>query len=234
MGVVSIPIKVYKAVSEYGISGSLYHEDCGNKIKQFYECEEHPGEVIEVFSGVDIGGQIVSLDSTTKGELLGRKAPLKVVSSHKLSELSKLMVSNDLVPIGMHEVASALPAKSPLPDDAFATLLNRLRVKRRFLLLSLGISGCERYAALLPNGQLHALAYSEEVREFNEVRGSVNRELAGYMDDKLDELSGDFPVLSLEKISKSVENWFGSQIEIILKPRKGKKKSQSPKVDVMA
>jgi hypothetical protein len=234
-GRLKIPVSVYRATDEYGLPGALYHEGCGGKVRELRYCEDHGNEEVTAFSGVDILGTIVPVNSEIRDKLLGRSDPLKVVSAHKMNQIPQLLLDGLVVNCRYMVQHSALPrngvdlsnAKLPL-----ANLFHRLAAKKLFLLCTVGLSGCKRYALLLPDGQLLTVYYAEELRDFPPVIPMRDKEIASHIDEALDGAMTDFPsVLSLSQIRKKVDNWFHQHITVAMKPRRGKKKSQKEKVN---
>src|SRR5690554_4173299 len=89
LGVVTMPIAVYKASDDFGLPGSLYHQDCGGKVHQKRFCEIHTeDEELVVFSGIAVDDRIVPIGPDLRNELLERKSAFEVVSAHPLSQLS--------------------------------------------------------------------------------------------------------------------------------------------------
>lgn len=235
LGTVKIPVAIYGTFDCFEIEGHLYHEDCDGKIRQKTFCEVHPNlEGPVSYSGIDIGGQIVKVDSELRNTLLDRKAPFIARSVHKLSTLGSFMAENAIVPLAMFEVAPQEPAdpKMSIHHNAMFTLFERMEAKKVFLLCSVGLAGLNRLAILLPGGQLYVLTYREEIREFTDYSGEIDRPLARYVDAFFaGEAATSVPVVSLAKYRKRVASWFAS---VLAPPVVAKKPKTNPKKKVPA
>jgi non-homologous end joining protein Ku len=231
-GLMSIPVAIYKAKDCYELPGSLYHVDCHGKVRQELFCEEHPGEEeIATFSGVIVSNEVVPLDSVMKDQLLGRKDQLEILSSHRLADLPLYISTTCLVPCELYELTgqrnSDLPVNSDGSHDALATLLERLRVKKKFLRLKLGLGGLSRHAILLPNGYLYTLAYEEEMRDKLGVTGNINRYMGKLYDDMIESIEErHFYQPSLAEIDTRVTNWVVGMARRIVAARKKNKKGK--------
>ena len=100
------------------------------------------------------------------------------------------------------------------------TLLARLRVKKRYLLVKVGLGGLSRYAIVLPSGMMYTLSYVEEMREQLGVTGSTNRESAAYVDTILEKIDAPLYMPSLADIDAGVTSWFVSMARRIKRNRK--------------
>ena len=211
LGRLTIPVSIYKTVDLFGLEGHRYHEGCGGKIREKMFCEIHPDEEeVVTFTGIEIGDRVVAIGSEVRNSLLDRKALFIVKSIHKLSELPDLLVSNTVVPICMYEVAPQ-QVGSPVAQihhNALFTLLDRLKVKKSFLLCNVALAGMYRPAILLHSGQLYPLLYREEVRDFAEWNGEVDKELTKFLNSTFGKMTNGFPRLSLVTYRKKVEAWF--------------------------
>ncbi len=238
IGNVKIPISIYGTVDLFGIEGHLYHEDCNGKIRESRYCEVHPNLPGPVsFSGIDIGGEIVKVDSELRNTLLDRKAPFVVRSAHKLATLGNLMSDGLVMPLFMFEVAPQAPTdpKMSLHHNALITLFNCMEKKKVFLLCSVGLAGINRRAILLPGGLLYVLTYQEELREFIEYDGEIDKALSKFIDEFLTTKSSTtVPTISLSVYRKRVAAWFQeilTPIAPVKKPKSNpKKQHQSQKV----
>lgn len=229
---VSIPISLFHCYDAYGLSGQLFHADCGGKIREKRYCELHP-ELDEVvsFSAIAVGDKLVPLDSELKNRLLERNASFTVHSAHKMNALADLLSDRSLVPIQTLELAPQTTKDVDAAlNNALWTLLDRMRIKKRFLLCSVGVCGMNRYGVLLPSGQFIVTAYQEELRERVQVCGKKIPDLAKRIDQFLIS-DWDFPAeLSLATYRERVWNFFN---EVVLsaakKPRRNKKKQLTDK-----
>jgi hypothetical protein len=207
-GLMSIPVAIYKAKDCYELPGSLYHVDCHGKVRE-----------------------VVPLDSVMKDQLLGRKDQLEILSSHRLADLPLYISTTCLVPCELYELTgqrnSDLPVNSDGSHDALATLLERLRVKKKFLRLKLGLGGLSRHAILLPNGYLYTLAYEEEMRDKLGVTGNINRYMGKLYDDMIESIEErHFYQPSLAEIDTRVTNWVVGMARRIVAARKKNKKGK--------
>lgn len=233
IGKVKIPVCVYGTADLFGIEGHLYHEDCGGKIREARYCELHPDlEGPVSYSGIDIGSQIIKVDSELRNALLDRKAPFVVRSAHKLSEFGSFMASGALMPLFMYEVSpegAGDPAFS-IQHDALVTLWDRMEKKKVFMLCSIGLAGINRLAILLPGGLLYVLTYREELREFTTYSGNFDRPLSNFLDEFITAKSTKLPTISLAKYRKRVADWFAE----VSTPHVTKKVKTNPKKQTKA
>lgn len=210
MGLITIPVKIYKTFDELGLSGETFHDGCSKdglsdgKIRQPTKCEEHPDlDFPATYSGIRIGNRIVPLTPEVRRSLYMGDCPFEVVSSHRLSGLANMFVDGSLHIHGNYEMCSTNQ------DTTFEILLDRLRIKKRFLLLSGPIGKMKRYSILLPNGRLLSLFYDEEIRAMkadHSVR--IYDARSKLMDEALDKLEYDFPVLSGAEIIDRINAFF--------------------------
>lgn len=239
VGVINLPIAVYKARDEFGLPGSLFHQDCGGKVRQKQFCEIHPDdEEIVVFSGIAVDDRIVPIGPELRNELLERKAAFEVVSAHPMSKLSSWITYGGIIPQAIYQIAPNRNKVQSVEDAnhrLLATLLNRLEKKKVFLLCTIGMGGMKRYGILLAGGLFYTLTYREELREEIDWDGDVDPAIGSAIDGVLDKITtGDLPEISMQPIQKRVAAWIESLTAPIKKPRKSnpKKRTARKKVTV--
>lgn len=206
IGEATIPIKTFRGYEDIGLSGSLFHENCGGKIISPHICELHPDEDFPTtFSAIKVGTDYIRLDKEDRKELLGKNCDFTVESSHKLNSISSLLSGKQLIPFGIHQMT---------PDEGyeaiFASLLYRLSVKKRFLLLS-GPVGIERYSMLMPDGSLFPLLYKEEVRLPKFEIAETDTEFYKLFDSVILSYDSDFPAISGSHILDRISAWMAPQ-----------------------
>lgn len=217
---VKIPLKVYSASEEFSLGTGYFHEDCGSKASAPYyckECEEDisPIAAIPIVDGDDVA--LLPVTTENRDILLDRLHPLIVKSSHRLTALPAMLSRGDMHIRSIYMVSTT--DKSPngeihldVSSQAICVLLDRLRVRKSFLLLegSLGKS-MNRQMILLPNGLIYTLSYVEEIRESHDLLPNltqgVHRSIATMFNNMLDDLPTDFSKPSLSGMTSRINSW---------------------------
>lgn len=216
-GEFDIPVSVYLGTDILALSGHLYHTADNGPITESRSCSVCNEEDPEVYSAIQVDDKLVPITSDQRRALFDRDLPVyKVVSAHKLNEIGVLLSQQRLVPCSLLE----MKPQNKLPfvnyqEELFVTLIYRLAVKRRFLLLELPANGMRRFAILLPSpegiGQIYTLHYQEEVRVFDLPRINADRNLAHSIDPILADLESEFPmVVSGASIVARIQKWIKS------------------------
>lgn len=205
LGTFQMPVRLYKTTDAIGLSGNLFHDGCSGKIRQHKTCELHPNtEDPATFSGVQIGNKIVPLTPELKTQLLDGDVEFRSVGVYRLSALIPLMLEQSI---------SLLEPFEMVPDKYFevpySTLLNRLRVRKQFVLSQYGKDNMRRYGLLLPSGIFTPIRYSEEVRDRRFTPSESDRRFSKVINAELDSLEAeDFPELSASDIYDRIQAWF--------------------------
>lgn len=225
IGAVVIPVKVYTAHHQFKFSGHYYHDDCGERIVSPFQCPVHEDETPIFYSGIQIGDKIVKIPSELRDELLERKDPISVIGTMKMSDLPEFLLDTVVVGNYFVEPQGLDDIRSP-HANALQSLFDKLRQRKRLLVVTLGISGLKRYALMFPNGRLSTLSYTEELVEGSNWQGNPTREMNGHMLRYVDS-SLVYPVpLSLKSIAKRVDAWLSSHMPA---PRQNTKKKSVAK-----
>lgn len=213
----SLAVNVYLGTDLLGLSGHQYHVDDNGPIKETRSCSLCGEEDPAIFSAIQVEDELIPIDRDQRKALFERDIKtFNVLSAHKLNEIGVLLSQQRLVPCSLLEMkpANKLPFAT-MDEQLFATLIYRLAVKRRFLLLQLPAQGMKRFAILLPSaegiGQIYTLHYQEEVRLFDLPRTNPDRNSASIIDPILADLEADFPmVVSGASIIARITRWFKS------------------------
>lgn len=205
LGTFPMPIRLYKTTDTIGLSGHLFHEGCGGKIRQWKTCEDHPNtEDPATFSGIPVGGRIVRLTNELKSQLFDGDTKFETVGVYGLSRLPVLIAEQNIVPMDAYEMAP-----EQYFEKAYSTLLDRLRVRKQFLLTRYSANKMKRYGLLFHTGILTPIRYCEEVRPKRFEPTTPDRQFARRVNDELNSLEdGDFPKLSAESMLDAVQQWF--------------------------
>lgn len=216
IGDLTIPICLYKANDRMGLSGQLFHEGCGGKIRQWKTCELHPNTPDPAtFSGVMIGEEIVELDKQIKTDLLGGNCNIDAVCAAPMRQLHTLLIDRTVVPNTTYQMA---PQEHF--EQVFSTFLDRLRISRNFLLVTFPEGSTKRYGILFSSGVFMSLFYEEEIREQKFEFTSPRPELKKHYDALISSYQvRDFPRLTGLEILERVEAWYQSIILKITRSR---------------
>lgn len=217
-----IPVKIYKGYEPIQLHGQSFHEACSDldgKIRQHKRCELHPDmEFPAVYSAIMLADESgmplqAKLTKETRAALLGASdCNLEVVSSHKLNTIGQMLLEQRFVSDGVYQIGP-----QEFSGNNLALLLSRLTFRKRFLLLTCPIQNTKRYMLLLPNGQIFALLYQEEIRALKfDIAGMTsqnsNKENARKIDALLEEYSQEsIPALSAADILARIQNWIAMQ-----------------------
>ena len=205
LGTFQMPVRLYKTTDVLGLSGKLFHDGCGGKIRQWKTCELHPNtEDPATFSGMEIGNKIVPLTQQLKEQLFDGNTEFRAIGAFKLSQFTQLTIERAIVPVDFLEVT---PEK--FFEKAFSTLLDRLRVRKQFLLVKFAKDNMRRFGIFLPNGIMVPVKYSEELRELHFSPVESDKKFGRLLNAELDKLeSDDFPELSADDITQRIQSWF--------------------------
>lgn len=213
LGPVAIPIALYKVVDPFGIETHTYHEDCGDRVSRVVTCQKHPRESLPTtYQAVDFGDVVVRLNNEDRAKLLEQTPAIEFVSAHRMTKLAELINSGKVVPISVYQ-AMPVPDALGINKSGLATLLNRMRVKRKFIVCTIAMgSGVKRHMILLPSGMAYSIAYTEEIRAFPNIDGDVNREVGAWIDENI--LSGDDPFdpPSAKRMISRAQRWFKNRV----------------------
>lgn len=217
LGPVAIPIALYKVVDPFGIETHTYHEDCGDRVSRVVTCQKHPRESLPTtYQAVDFGDVVVRLNKEDRAKLLEQTPAIEFVSAHRMTKLAELINSGKAVPISVYR-AMPVPDVIGINKNGLTTLLERMRVKKRFIVCTIAMgSGIKRHMVLLPTGMAYSLAYMEEIRPFPNIDGTVNRDVGAWIDENI--LAGDdtFDPPSAKTIMNRAQRWFAKRVKDIM------------------
>lgn len=216
MGNIRMPINVYKAQDNFGLSASEFHKDCTGRIRYSKRCELHPDDqtpIIESCVETEHGRKI--LDAEVRDMLFDRKASMTYVENYPLRSLAFYF---DYFPAEVYRVGVSNNALS----NSLYTLLETMKKYKVFLLVTIGIGGMKRYAILLPSGVLIALAYNEEIRERPYPFGTIDKTVKESLEDIFNLPRKHFPNLSLLEYKQRIMDW-------IMPPKPAKNPRSNPK-----
>ena len=74
IGVLSIPVSIYKMQDTTAIPASEYHLDCDGRIRQSKFCENHPDEQVVTYSAITVEDKHIASTSDDSDFILGRTA----------------------------------------------------------------------------------------------------------------------------------------------------------------
>jgi len=222
IGGISIPVCVYKAHEQFSIPTSNIHKGCGCSISQPWTCELHPNLVTASKGGnekdknllvavkaISFGEDSVEITDEERRELLGSKEEMRFVSAHKLSLIPELMGNGNLIPVEAMFIApqKTKASKSEIVNTGLQSLLERMRVKKVFIVCSVGLgSGTTAYLAILPTGRAYRIAYEEELLSFPETDKVFDKTLTAPLDAVLGVREG-WSAPSLENVTERVVAW---------------------------
>lgn len=205
LGTFQVPIRLYKTTDVFGLSGQLFHDGCGGKIRQWKTCENHPNTIDPAtFSGIQVGNKVVPLTPELKTQLLDGNARFQAIGVFKMQQLTSLIVEQKIVPVAQFEMAP-----EQYFEKVFSTLLSRLRIRKQFLLASFGKDKMRRFGILLPSGIFMAIHYANEVRDRRFEPAEIDRQCVSAINAELDSLEmNDFPELTTDDMYERIQQWF--------------------------
>lgn len=201
IGNIRMPISVYKAQDTFGMSASEFHKDCAGRIRYTKRCELHPDDPTPIIeSCIEVDGGRKVLNSEVRDTLFDRKASMEFVASYPLRELAFYF---EYFPVEVYRVGM----KNSMLSNGLYTLLETMKKQKVFLLVTIGISGMKRFAILLPSGVLVALAYKEEIREFDYPLGAIDNNIKDSLNEIFAQPRKHFPNLSLMEYKQRIMDW---------------------------
>jgi non-homologous end joining protein Ku len=205
LGTFPMPIRLYKTADDLGLSGHLFHDGCYVKIRQWKTCELHPNtEDPATFSGIQIGNKVVPLTPELKSQLFDGDTEFQALGAYRLANLPNYISEQAVVFMESYEMVP-----EQYFETAYSTLLDRLRVRKEFLLAVYAKSNMKRFGILLPTGIFIPIRYEEEVRSRRFMPTETDRTFARTINAELDALKADrFPVLSASSMLQRMQKWF--------------------------
>lgn len=189
---ISLPVKLYKATDNKGVSFKTLHNICGNGIKLKKWCETCGKEVLptEIDKGYEIAkGQFVIF----KEDEIDNALP----ESSKIINIEKAIPADEIPLITYEDNYFLVPDKGG--DHVYNLLFNTLSLKPKVLIGRVVMRNKEHLVAIRPYSGgllLSMLHYVEEVRDINEVmtlkEKKVDQKELELAINLLDNLTGSF------------------------------------------
>lgn len=161
-GLVSVPVKLYKATESHDVSFKQHHAGCGGGISLVRTCKECSEEVAwaDIAKGIDYEGELVIVEPEELKDLEGESSPVV--------EVLQFIDASEIDPIAYESSYYVAPDKvSSL--EGYALLRQVLGESGKAGLVKFAIrSGRESLGILRVSGKtlvIHTLAWPDEIRE---------------------------------------------------------------------
>lgn len=189
---ISIPVKLYKATDDKGVSFKTLHNICGNNIKLKKWCEKCGKDVLpsEIDKGYEVAkGQFVIF----KEDEIENALP----ESSKIIKIEKAVPADEIPTIAYEDSYFLTPEKGG--EHVYALLFNALSIKPKILIGRVVIRNKEHLVAIRPYSDgflMSMLHFADEVRDIREVitlkEKKVDQKELDLAISLLDNLTGTF------------------------------------------
>jgi DNA end-binding protein Ku len=189
---ISIPVKLYKATDDKGISFKTMHNICGSSIKLKKWCEKCGKDVLpsEIDKGYEVAkGQFVIF----KEDEIENALP----ESSKIIKIEKAVPADEIPTIAYEDSYFLIPEKGG--EHVYNLLFNALSIKPKILIGRVVIRNKEHLVAIRPYSDgflMSMLHFADEVRDIREVitlkEKKVDQKELDLAISLLDNLTGTF------------------------------------------
>lgn len=217
---ISLPVKMYKATDDKGISFKTLHSICGSSIRQKKWCENCAREIMpnEIDKGYEIAkGQFVVF----KEEEIENALP----ESSKVIKIEKAVPADEIPLITYEDSYFLVPAKGG--EHVYNLLFNALSIKPKILIGRVVMRAKEHLVAIRPYSDgllLSMLHFADDVRDIRDVivlkEKKVDQKELDLATNLLDNLTGSFKEINQrdmfrEYIEKMAEMKSTGQVIVI-------------------